>query len=574
MASRPTSDPAVSELSSRPEEDGRPSVIRFLDLRGAQISGPREWEPAWVEVDVPVAEWTAAELTRNGVELPLGLRRIGGWPRVVAEWPRSGPGNYRLRLVTGGDAFERSVAVAPAKISGDAFARLLEDLEYRLPVSVALGIQRTGGLAGVALPPPDRTTVEAEYFRLRRAILGAEDRPGLRDLLPALQRDPHRILAATEHWVRRHRARRPHPTRLALAFASGSNLDDEGRLLRVLDTRVEHTCDVYENRLVRTFHRQVESRLRRLVPILAARRAELGAEAASLAEALRRARRTATFLDDVAELSHAPDRVTMVLLRRPEYRAALEAYLEFQRSVAVRLDDDALDAPLENLPYLYQLWGTLVVIHALVDVGARLGYRLAHESIVGRDAGGVYVRVLRDGRTALALQHPEHETTVRLIPERTYGATGALQSITFPQRPDIAIEVQRPGERPEVLLFDPKYKLDGEREGDAAEAAVSAGGPLKVDIDKMHAYRDAIRDSDGRRVVRYAAILYPGPGRRYSAGIEALSADPMAMEGLERRVAEVVEGWLGKGRAEGERRRFPRTCAVKVSSGALSITGD
>ena len=102
-------------------------------------------------------------------------------------------------------------------------------------------------------------------------------------------------------------------------------MDDKGRLHRVLDTRVEHTCDVYENRLVRTFHRQVESRLRRLVPVLYARRAELGAEAASLAEALRRARRTATFLDDVAELSHAPDRVTMVLLRRPEYRAALEA---------------------------------------------------------------------------------------------------------------------------------------------------------------------------------------------------------------------------------------------------------
>ena len=57
----------------------------------------------------------------------------------------------------------------------------------------------------------------------------------------------------------------------------------------------------------------------------------------------------------------------------------------------------------------------------------------------------------------------------------------------------------------------------------------------------------------------------PGPRAAVSAGIEALSADPMAVEGLERRVAEVVEGWLGKGRAEGERRRFRRTCAVKVS---------
>ena len=35
MASPPTSDPAVSQLSSRPEGDGRPPTIRFLDLRGA-----------------------------------------------------------------------------------------------------------------------------------------------------------------------------------------------------------------------------------------------------------------------------------------------------------------------------------------------------------------------------------------------------------------------------------------------------------------------------------------------------------------------------------------------------------
>lgn len=553
MASPPTSEAPViepwldamgGEESAAPERSV-PAPLRFLDIRGTPIPSPREWQSAWVEATIPIEAWPAAALTRNDVELPLVVRRIGGYPRVVAEWPPSGPGNYRLRLVAAGLTSERIVAVRPAKISASAYARLLEDLEYRLPVSVTVGIQRAGGLAGVKLPPPDRTTLEAEFLRLRRAVRGTGGRLGLRDLLPALQRDPHRILATTEHWVLRHRARRPHPTRLALALATGSNLDEDGRPLRVLDTRVEHTFDVYENRLVRTFHRQVASRLRHLAGVLAARGAtELAGEVAALEKELWRARRQATFLDEVTELNHAPDRVTMVLLKVPAYRAALEAYQEFQRSVAVRLDDDALDAPLQDLPYLYQLWGTLIVVDRLLEVGARHGYRVAKERMVSRDADGVFVRVLRDGDPAIVLKHSITGTAVHLIPERTYGETGALRSISFPQRPDVALEVYRPGEPPQVLLFDPKYKLEGEAVGGPSHFSIRSAGPKKVDIDKMHAYRDAIRDADGRHVVRYAAILYPGPRQQYSDGLEALPADPGAVEPLERRVQEVVEGAL------------------------------
>jgi predicted component of viral defense system (DUF524 family) len=35
--------------------------------------------------------------------------------------------------------------------------------------------------------------------------------------------------------------------------------------------------------------------------------------------------------------------------------------------------------------------------------------------------------------------------------------------------------------------------------------------PKKIDIDKMHAYRDAIRDLGDQPVVDSAAIVYPGP---------------------------------------------------------------
>jgi hypothetical protein len=58
-----------------------------------------------------------------------------------------------------------------------------------------------------------------------------------------------------------------------------------------------------------------------------------------------------------------------------------------------------------------------------------------------------------------------------------------------------------------------------------------------VNIDKMHAYRDAIRDQTGTRVVRYAATRYPGAEKHYAEGLEALSAYP----GLEKSLEEKIE---------------------------------
>jgi predicted component of viral defense system (DUF524 family) len=105
-----------------------------------------------------------------------------------------------------------------------------------------------------------------------------------------------------------------------------------------------------------------------------------------------------------------------------------------------------------------------------------------------------------------------------------------LHSISYEQRPDVAVEVCQPDQPVRIYLFDPKYKLDSE----TPEESFISSKPLKVDIDKMHAYRDAIRDEEDRRVVQYAAILYPGPLVSYARGIAALSAVPT----LEPRLAE------------------------------------
>jgi predicted component of viral defense system (DUF524 family) len=137
------------------------------------------------------------------------------------------------------------------------------------------------------------------------------------------------------------------------------------------------------------------------------------------------------------------------------------------------------------------------------------------------------------------MQCPESQIEIDIFAERTYSrrGSGPLQSVSYAQRPDIAIEVNGPSGGTAVYLFDPKYKLDGERaegsfflEGSSSEEPFSdsnmAGRPKKPDIDKMHAYRDAIRDATGNRVVEYAAILYPGPTETFSEGLEAISAQP------------------------------------------------
>jgi hypothetical protein len=217
--------------------------LRILDPSGLELATPLEWIPGYVEVVVDPADWEQVHLTSQGFPLPLSVRRIGGSIRVVAEWPRAGPGRYRLRADGPAISDERVIAIAPRKISSSAFAQLLEDLESRLPAIVALGLQRAGGLTGIALPPPGQTTLAQEVVRLRRAVLGVSGRPGLAQVLRELAPDPHQMLRSTEFWVREERARRPHPARLVHAVARAHNLTEQGRPARIVDTRVDPTPD-------------------------------------------------------------------------------------------------------------------------------------------------------------------------------------------------------------------------------------------------------------------------------------------------------------------------------------------
>ena len=520
------------------------SRLRHLDAHGEALSAPREWEPGYVEVEAPLEEWQELTLSCNGQALDIYARELAGTARVVAEWPRSGTGHYRLELEHGNFREQTIATIWPRKISKSNYLQLLEDLE-ELPPSIAIALQQRGALSGVKLPDPNESTLASELQRLRVAIEGSPKRPGLTKVLRALALDPYLVLQRTELWLPRDRVRRVDPFRFAQAFAVGHNVNASGQPMRLPESRVEHTVDVYENRLVRVFHDQVNLRVRRLRRRLTGgQAAAISDELASLERSLSAARREASFLDHVTAPRQLPTQLTMVLLRRPAYRAALEGYLEFRRTVSIRLEEPALDAPLENLPTLYEAWGTLQVLKAASDVASKLGFTVS-EHIFRRDTSGLYLHVLKNGRSALVMRHAPSSTTVKVIPQRTYGRGGTpLRSASYAQTPDIVLEITQPERAPRVLIFDPKYKLESEELADE----ISDGKPKKVDIDKMHAYRDAIRDGEDVRRVEYAAIIYPGASdEEFGAGLEALAARPGEDALVKARIRDVLAEALRTG---------------------------
>ncbi|GET38046.1 DUF2357 domain-containing protein [Microseira wollei] len=515
------------------------SKLGFLSRSGEPLESPSEWETAFLEVRVPKTQWEEVRLWLQGKELEIYPKRFSDKKaRIVAEWPCSNPGCYKLKLEYQGEAEEQIITVWPRKISREAFAQMLEDLDARLPTSVAIRLQRTRALAGLKFPQLGETTLDQEMVRLRRAVNGTENRPGLTDILPQLARDPHQIFKTNEIWVRQEQVRRPSPSGIVQAFCRGHNLDANGLPIRLPDIRVEHNTDVYENQMVKLFFDLVNQRLQRVSPICKANRKNyLLDEVQSLTKHLKKARYQASFMDEVSHPKHLNNQITMVLLKRPLYHAALQGYLEFIRSPVVHLENSDLDAPLENLHDLYQVWGTLWVIETLLEVGEQKGYQVEKHCLVSRDKSGVYIRILPNGEPAIVLIHPQHKTQVKLIPERTYGKNGELHSPTLTQRPDIAVEVKLADGSQQVYIFDPKYKLESEKH----ENGGNEGKPKAADIQKMHTYRDAIRDSKGRRVVQYAAILYPGAYKSYTEGLQALSAYPGFETELQEHLRRVLD---------------------------------
>jgi hypothetical protein len=333
------------------------------------------------------------------------------------------------------------------------------------------------------------------------------------------------------------------------------NLSSGGYLLQMFDLTVERSYETYENRLVKAYVQALQSQLLRLLSRLESEQAPPPITRAiqDLFGEFRLTCSRTAFLTQVKLPFISAGRITMVLLKQPAYRAVLEDYLALYRRAPVRLEEPALDTPLNSFPYLYQLWANLKVVKVMLQVCAEAGYRCMDHQWVKRDSNGFHFGVMKDCSTAIELSCPKTGKTVKLIPwSPASGQVATNHRKDMP--PAVAVCVYSGGTPPVVLVFDPKYKVVGESPekavtkpttGKAKTAeALSSIEPLPEHIDELRSCTEAVTTQGGVREIQYAAILYPGLRKQIAPGLEALPARPEDGEAMEKHIGDVLRRYL------------------------------
>ena len=156
-----------------------------------------------------------------------------------------------------------------------------------------------------------------ELTSLRDVVSGTPERPGFAHVLPRLQRAHRKELKRLERWTHGDLARHPEPRELIRSRRRPGNLDENGMLIRIFDSRRVLVEDVHENRVVRHAVEEVRARLAAIDhPEAAAVLAELDAAIAQ-----------APFLRLVGRLRARPTEPTATLSGDPLYRTIFHGWL-------------------------------------------------------------------------------------------------------------------------------------------------------------------------------------------------------------------------------------------------------
>lgn len=531
------------------------SRLNFYDESGAKIACPVEGRKCGIIIDVPKEHHKDVILKLDTTVLPVHTQ--GSSTCAYSVWPASGPGNYTLSLACADIREHRSITIVPQHFSEADYKVLITDLTDVLPKSIVSKLVQCGAQLHVEQGRADMTSIEEEWYKLRDAITGTEEKLGLLQILPLIQRECNQILLPRLEVRTADKLRRPELSRLPQAMSMPGNMIAEDELYQMFDVTVEQSLETYENQLVKTYVQAIRSQLSKLQTKVATQDAppamayELNAVASEFQLAITRA----NFLRKVRRQSVTTVRVTMVLLKNPAYRAVLEGYLALSQLSSIALEEQALNTPLNKFPFLYQLWANLNVLNALLQVCAELGYRCASHNWVKPYRKGTVLQVANDGKAAVQLYNPTTGTQINLLSWKPVSETHeVVANLEAPMALAVAIEAQA---KPlEVLLFDPKYEVAVKSATTAATkksqsrtkaklqaAEVSAIAPVKEDVDELLRFMAQLKEG-GDQEVPYAAFLYPGQPMQIAPGIEALSARPAHGDTLQQYICAVFRRHL------------------------------
>ncbi|MFA8325280.1 DUF2357 domain-containing protein [Burkholderia ubonensis] len=225
---------------------------------------------------------------------------------------------------------------------------------------------------------------------------------------------------------------------------------------------------------------------------------------------------------DVGRLTRFPAD-DQVLQKREGYRDIFKAYVEseFAARLSWQSSSDVYGAGQRDVATLYEYWAFIQLSQVVADI---VGRTFDLSPLVQTRSDGLTVGIRTGVETVLAgeANRLDRRMRVELCFNRTYRrGSASIASWTRPMRPDYSLLISPADDEPSsfepiALHFDAKYRVDFVREifgADSEEEGVASseppthlkrGGPLRADLLKMHAYRDAIHRTAG------AYVLYPG----------------------------------------------------------------
>ncbi|HEU4963994.1 MAG TPA: DUF2357 domain-containing protein [Bacilli bacterium] len=279
---------------------------------------------------------------------------------------------------------------------------------------------------------------------------------------------------------------------------------------QLTNTRHRETLDTKENRFIKHTLTVYNDFLRRLEQLLLANRPS-PSEQRLVREATHLRQKIGSllarpFFQDIPALDLMP-LGSPVLQRKAGYRELLRAWIRFQLAACLVWEggEDVFGAGKRDVPKLYEYW---LFFRLLETVGRLVDWeRPPEETLFERDEQGLHLR-LRSGLAFKLIGKGKSSVVggrlgVRLSYNRTFASRQDEGGGTWTRelRPDYTLsfwplplmeeEAERTG-RIAHYHFDAKYRLD------------HLDNYQRDDLLKMHAYRDAIRQTEG------AYVLYPG----------------------------------------------------------------
>ena len=180
--------------------------------------------------------------------------------------------------------------------------------------------------------------------------------------------------------------------------------------------------------------------------------------------------------------------------------------VRYQTAFALIRDLNRALAPCTGGPFdlsyrethtLYEYWVFFTLVHTLCDIGF---VPIGDNNLFHLTNRGLSVSPAQGESSAIHLQRGE--CRIRCLYNMTYTTTSG-RALTHDLRPDIIIEIHTANRERAIYAFDAKYRREDYN---------GTWIPMREDIDKMHAYRDAIgqvTDTDFQRILKSAVVLFP-----------------------------------------------------------------